>query len=383
MFFGSDNGKSKAYLNNNKDYSIALNTMTEYASGDNDRLGWSDGQVTSKGTYFYIDSTWDRSSLEFYKIEEGNVALYDTMDQSKFPASVIGSGSNYQELKIRGCCFSHDEKHMYITTHNVDMSTANYTDRIFLSSFNVTPNGFSHISTVLLTTDTALYYDLHGCYVAVSDKEDYLYISLTYQIGSSSSDEMRGVGLAKINSDYSVSSLGVGKGGNSYTSGDPGKIEVTPDGKWAAIYYDGGWSESYGSTYIAYLYYHNGNTFSMVQNVNMSHCHGMKLCEDKLLVYQHVDSDNYTSATIYVYNLSSDGKCNYTTISFSKSIDRYSAYMFESISAISRDGTVLIAGNGGVIRNRYKIDYNAKTVTKVESVEFPSGGYKYCAIINE
>ena len=386
MFFGSDNGISRAYLNNNKDYSISLDTMTEYASGDNDRLGWGDGRVTSKGTYFYINSTWDRSSVEFYKIEEGKVSLYDTMDQSKFPASVIGSGYNIQELKIRGCCFSHDEKHLYITTHNVDTSTPNYTDRMFISSFNVTPSGFSHISTDLITTESALYFDLHGCYVAVSDAEDWLYISLTYQVGTSDEDEKRAVGLAKINSDYSVSSYGAGKGGNSYPDREPGKIEVTPDGKWAAIYYDAGWSESFGSTYIAYLYYFNSttNSFSMVENVNMSHCHGMRLCADKLLVYQHVDSDNYTSATIYVYNLKSNGTCNYTTISFPKSIDsRYSAYMFEPITAISRDGTVLIAGDGGVKRMRYKIDYTAKTVTKIETVDFPNGGFKYCAIINE
>lgn len=383
MFYGVLNGADKVYLNNNKDYSLSLNSMTEYASGTINKLGRNDMTVSKKGTFIYVNPTYDATSVDFYKIEEGKVSLYDTITQADFPTSIIGSGNTIQALKLRGCCFSYDEKHLYITSYNIDTSTSNYTKRMYISSFNVTPSGFSHISTAVLTSESDLYFTMRGSYVAVSEIEDYVYVALTYQSGSSTSSEMRAIGLVKINSDFSLFSSGVGKGGNSYPNNTPGKIEVTPDGKWAAIYYDAGWSSSTGSTRIAYVYYFNGNSLSMVTNVNMSGASGiMRLCADKLLVYQNWDS--YSYVVLYVYNLKSDGTWNYDTISISKtSLNNYDNYLLDSLTAVSRDGTILIASNGYLKRYIYKINYATKGFSYVATIEFPNETYRYCAMINE
>lgn len=389
MFYGAVDGKSKAYLNNNTNYSISLNTVTEYATGSNDKLGWSGGTISPKGTYFYINPTYDVTSLEFYKIEEGNVSLFDTIAQSKFTTTEIGTGSNYRTLVIRGCCFSKDENHLYVTSYNEDTSYSNYRKRMYVSSFNVTSNGFTHISTKQLTWEGNLYFTLRGSYVVVTENEDWLYVNLTYQSGSSTTEEYRYLSKVQINSDYSISPfIATGNITNYYISGNPGKIEVTPDGKWIAIYYDNGWTESSGNYRVAYLYYVNDlYDLELVTNINLTFCSGFKLCQGKLLSI--IDRSNSTTFDFYVFILNDDGTYVRKITTFNNSaVDNYENYFIGSSSAISKDGTIFIAGNGYLKRIVYRLNYSniansVLTITKIETVDFPDRGYQYCAIINE
>lgn len=386
MIYGSN---KKFYVNNNMNYSI--DKLTEYAdaTGLDSNVFYFGINVSPKGRYYYYSSS---SAFKIYRLEEGNITLYDTLEQSRFPASVIGSGTNYNSFVVRGCCFSYDEQYFYVTTHNIETRTNFKIKYFYVSSFKVTESGLEHISTKTLPTypsDSS--FNLRGMYVAVAENAMVLAVNLIYNRGdSSSSAEYRQLFRIELNSDYSLGAI-IGTGekvnsGGSQTIEGPvkqGDVAISANGLWIATYYF--ITNSSVKQGTAYLHYFSSN--SLQEKTNMwfgDYFGGFKMSRNRLLGFGTTYSSSENTAYFNVFTLNDDGTYTASSIIFDRTPILYSLNNFFAINgSLSRDGTTIVTGNTSYDIFMCKLDYTAKTLTISETAEIDSVSYLFAVIIND
>lgn len=393
IMYGS--GK-KFYVNNNKNYLIGIDKLSLYADGsglDGFTSGYVGQRVSAKGNYIYSNpGSGDSTSINFYRLEEGSITLFDTLQESKFPSGSIRSGSGYGALYLRGVCMSYDEQTVFVASHNENKNTSpNYTDYFYVSSFTVGENGLTHVSTQLVTSTSYLYFTLRGFFVAAAESAPYVAACMTFNAHNSGDPdtEYRRVIRYKVNDDKTLTS-GISSGSVTNTAGSQslsdynrqGEIEISANGKWLAVYHAISADVYQGS---AYLYYCATDT-SMTSKDSVWYYQnfgGFRMSRNRLISYSTVYSTSADTGMLSIRLLNDDGTITINNITIQRSLLSAVSYsLFGIRTKISRDGTVLIVGSSRT-KLVCKLNYSNNTFAVTETVTYADDNYRYVDIINE